>query len=236
MRPQGAGRRAALVPQKGEPGNAARRSPGSSTSATLRIGTSYDRHGERKGERGTYHWVYFDLVLRPRRELTQRKLLALALDRETCAVGSRGRHPNVWVRRVAHPSADGNALQLARQDVEHRLSRNKRGRGERDGQHVARAIVVAAGLVRALRDMDRIQTRYLGRGEVIERGVHVPAVEASDAGCLVGRRDGRLVRGGVGGVLECDALEALVVVYGAVADKLHLRYARDGFEIGEDGI
>jgi len=90
MRPQGAGRRAALVPQKGEPGNAARQSPGSSTSATLRIGTSYDRHGERKGERATYHRVYFDLVLRPRRELSQRKLLALALDRETRAVGSGG--------------------------------------------------------------------------------------------------------------------------------------------------
>ena len=77
--------------------------------------------------------------------------------------------------------------------------------------------------------MDHIQTCHLGWGELIERGVHVPAAEASDAGYLVDRRDGRLVEGGVGGVLECDALEALVVVYGAVDDELHLRNARDRF-------
>ena len=141
----------------------------------------------RKGERSAYRRVHFDLVLRPRRELTQRKLLALALDREARAVGSRGRHPDVWVRRVAYPSADGNALQLARQDVERRLSGNERGRAERDGQRVARAIVVAADLVRALRDVNRVQTRYFGWRELIERGVHVPAVKASDAGRLIGR-------------------------------------------------
>ena len=144
-------------------------------------------------------------------------------------MGSRGRHPDVWVRRVAHLSADGNALQLAWKDVERRLSGDKRGRAERDGQRVARAVIVAAGLVRALRDVDRVQSRYFRWGELIERGVHVPAVEASDAGCLIGRRDGRLVEGGVGGMLECGALDALVIVHCAIADELHLRYARDRF-------
>jgi hypothetical protein len=43
----------------------------------------------------------------------------------------------------------------------------------------------------------------------------VPAIEARDAGGLVGGRDGRLVEGGVGGMLEGCALEALVVVDGA---------------------
>jgi len=79
--------------------------------------------------------------------------------------------------------------------------------------------------------MDRIQRRHLRWGELVERGVDVPAVEAGDAGCRVGGGDDRLVEGGVGGMLERGALEALVIVDGAVADELHLRHARDGFEV-----
>ena len=59
----------------------------------------------------------------------------------------------------------------------------------------------------------------------------MPAVEAGDAGCLVGRGHDRLVEGSVRGMLEHGALEALVVVYGAIADELHLRHPRDGLEV-----
>ena len=59
----------------------------------------------------------------------------------------------------------------------------------------------------------------------------MPAVEAGDAGCLVGGGDDRLVEGGVGGMPERGALEALVVVDSAVADELHLRDARNGLEV-----
>jgi hypothetical protein len=48
------------------------------------------------------------------------------------------------VRRVAHPSEDCNALERAGQIVEHGLARDERGCAERDGQLVARAVVVAA--------------------------------------------------------------------------------------------
>jgi len=60
--------------------------------------------------------------------------------------------------------------------------------------------------------VDSVQSRRPGRVEVVERGVDVPAVEARDAGCLVGGRDGGLVEGGMGRVFERCALEALVIV------------------------
>ena len=148
-----------------------------------------------------------------------------------------GRHPHVRVGRIAHAGAHGDALQLAREDVEHGLARDKRGRAERDGQRVARAVVVAARLRRALGHAARVEGRHAGRGEVVERGVDVPAVEAGDAGCVVRGRDGGLVEGGVGGVFERGGREALVVVDGAVADELDLGDARDGLEVWvEDGL
>ena len=139
--------------------------------------------------------------------------------------------------RIAHAGAHGDALQLAREDVEHGLARDERGRAERDGERVARAVVVAARLRRALRHAARVEGRHAGRGEVVERGVDVPAVEARDAGCVLCGRDGRLVEGGVGGVFERGGREALVVVDGAVADELDLRDARDRLEVWvEDGL
>src|SRR5947208_17099658 len=62
MRPQGAGRRAALVPHKGEPGNAARRSPGSSTSTTLRIGNELRQGTARERAKGA-HTAGYTLTL-----------------------------------------------------------------------------------------------------------------------------------------------------------------------------
>ena len=139
--------------------------------------------------------------------------------------------------RIAHSRAHGDALQVAREDVEHRLARDERGRAERDGQLVACAVVVAARLLRALWHNHRVEGRHAGRGKVVERGVDVPAVEARDAGCLVRGGDGRLVEGGVGGVFERGGGEALVVVDGAVADELDLWDARDRLEVWvEDGL
>ena len=139
--------------------------------------------------------------------------------------------------RIAHPRAHRDALQFPREDVEHRLARDERGRAERDGQRVARPVVVPARLPRALRDADAVQRRHPGRGELVERGVDVPAVEARDAERGVFGGDGRLVERGVGGVLERRGLEALVVVHGAVADELHLGHARDRLEVWmEDGL
>ena len=139
--------------------------------------------------------------------------------------------------RVAHSCAHRDALQLAREYIEHRLARDERGRAERDRQLVSRAVVIAARLLRALRHTHGVQGRHPRWGEVVQRGVDVPAVEACDAGSLVRGRHGRLVEGGVGGVLERGGGEALVVVDGAVADELDLWDARDRLEVGvEDGL
>ena len=139
--------------------------------------------------------------------------------------------------RIAHSSAHGDALQLAREYIEHRLSRDERGRAERDGQRIARPVIVATRLPCALRHGDRVQGGHPGRGEVVERGVNVPAIEARDARCLIGGRDWSLVEGRVGRVLERRCLEALVIVDGAVANQLHLRHARDRLEVWmEDGL
>ena len=150
--------------------------------------------------------------------------------------GGRG-HPFVWVGGIAHPRAYGDALQVTREDIEHRLSRDERRSAERDGQHVTRSVIVATCLFRALRHLDPVQGRHFGRGEIVERRVDVPAVEARNAVCLIFGRDGGLVECGVGRVFERCALEALVVVHRSVADELYLRHARDRLEVWmEDGL
>jgi hypothetical protein len=68
------------------------------------------------------------------------------------------------VRRVAHPSADCDALERAGENVGHgRPARDERGRAERDRQLVARAIIVAACISGALRDEYRIERHHLWR-------------------------------------------------------------------------
>src|SRR5229473_5825587 len=76
-----------------------------------------------------------------------------------------------------------------------------------------------------------------GRGEIVERCVHVPATEARDACCFVSRRDGGLVEGGVGRMFERYDFKALVIEYCAVADELYLRNTRDCLEVWmQDGL
>lgn len=193
--------------------------------------TSYSNSRQRER---AHHGQHFDIIFRPRGQLVHRDLLPLALHREPRAVRTGRPHPLERMRRIAHSGAHRDAPQFAaREDLERRPARDERGRGERDGQRVARPVVVVvpARLLRALRHADRVERRRFGRGERVERGVHVPAVEARRACCLVGGGEGRLVEGGVGGVLEHCGLEALVVVHGAVADELHLGHARDGLDV-----
>ena len=142
-----------------------------------------------------------------------------------------GGHPHVRVRGIAHAGAHGDALQLAGQYVEHGLARDERGRAERDGELVAGAVVVAADLLRALRHGHRVQRRHFRRGELVQRGVDVPAVEAGRAAGLIFGRNVGLVEGMVRGMLERSGVEALVVVHGAVPDQLHLGYSGDRLEV-----
>ena len=76
--------------------------------------------------------------------------------------------------------------------------------------------------------MSRIQRRHPRRVEIVERSVHVPALKARDTRSLAGRGDDRLVEGCVGSGPERDAL---AVIDDVIADKLHLRPARDGYQV-----
>ena len=60
--------------------------------------------------------------------------------------------------------------------------------------------------------MDHVEHRHPGWRELVERGVDVPVVEAHCAGSLVSGRDGHLVEGGVGQVLESGTLQAFMIV------------------------
>jgi hypothetical protein len=85
--------------------------------------------------------------------------------------------------------------------------------------------------------MDRIQRRDFRRGELVQHCVNVPTIESRDTSRLVLRRDGGLVKGRVGGMLKRGDLEALVIVYSAVADELDLRYAQNRLEVWmQDGF
>jgi hypothetical protein len=71
-----------------------------------------------------------------------------------------------------------------------------------------------AHLQQTLQNVDHVEHRHPGWRELVEHGIDVPVVEARCAGSLIGRRDGRLVEGGVGQVLESGTLQAFMIVDG----------------------
>ena len=131
---------------------------------------------------------------------------------------SGGRHPHVRVRGMAHAGAGthDDALQLAGQYVEHGLARDEHGRAEWDGELVAAAVLVAADLLGALQHGHGVQHRHLRQGELVQRRIDVPAVEARHAAGLIFGYNTGLMEGMMGEVLERGDLEALVVVHGEV--------------------
>ena len=180
----------------------------------------------------THHREHMYFIFRPRRELVERQLLSLVLDFQARAVRRRRRHPHIGMRGVLYTRAHGHALQFARENIEHRLTRYERRRSERYSQFIMRAVVVPAHLLRAAWHTYGVQSGHFGRLEVVECGVNVPAEETRRAVVLLVRgRDGGLVEGAVRGVFESGGLESLVVVHGAVADQLDLWNARDRLEV-----
>lgn len=179
----------------------------------------------------TYHGEYLNLALFPSWELVKRKLQSFSLDPKTRRQCMCRSHPDVRVRRVADTRADRNALQLSRQEIEHGLSVHKRRRPKRYGELIARTVIITTHLRLALRDLNTIQCRNLGRREVIQCSIDVPAIEARVSSLLIFGRYARLVEGRVRRVLEHRLGETLVVVDRAVADKLDLRHTGDGLEV-----
>ena len=173
-----------------------------------------------------------DLALLPWGKLVERQLETLRLDAKPSRHRMCRGHPHIGVGCVLDAQAHRNALQLLRQDVEHSAPRHKRSGAERNRELVASAIVVPDDLGRPSRNLDAVESSDLGRVEVVESSVDVPAVEAGVALLGVLLRDDSLVEGGVRGVLELGFGEAVVVVDNTVADKLDLGDAGDSLEIG----
>ena len=123
---------------------------------------------------------------------------------------------------MAHSCLHRYALQLAQEDIEHRLARDKQGRAQRDGQRIARSVIVAVHRPRTG------SSAWAGRGRRTRR-------RCATGGSAWRRRprprDKRLLDGSVEGVLERHGRETLVVIDGAVADKLDLGDERDSLEL-----
>ena len=147
-------------------------------------------------------------------------------------VGARfgAAHPDVGVRGVLDAAGSDEFLVRGGEQVVHFVSAHE-GRGaQRDVQLVARPVVVTQCLPSAFGHRHRQQRCHLGRVEVVERRVDVPAVEVRVREVvLVG--DGVLVELLVVGVDELDVGEAFVLGHEAVADDLHFGLVRDGLEI-----
>ena len=159
------------------------------------------------------------------------ELAALGHEAEPVGARPRRRHPHVRVRRVLDARGAREGLLGRGEALVHGVAGDE-GRGaEGDDEGVAGAVVVADGLEAAGGDAHGEEGGHDGRGEAVERGVNVPAVEAR-VGEVVGGGDGGGVEGAVVGVAEGDVFQAFVGGDVAVADDLDLGLVGDGLEVG----
>ena len=123
---------------------------------------------------------------------------------------------------MAHSCLHRYALQLVQEDIEHCLAQDKQDRAQRDRQRIARAVIVAVHRPRTG------SSAWAGRARRTRR-------RCATGGSAWRRRprprDKRLLDGSVEGVLERHGRETLVVIDGAVADKLDLGDERDSLEL-----
>ena len=83
------------------------------------------------------------------------------------------------MRRVSDFASDSQALQLWRQDLEHGNAGNERSGTQGDLKFIRGAVVISDNLAFSLRHFHRIKGGDLGRREVVQGSVNVPAVETS---------------------------------------------------------
>lgn len=139
------------------------------------------------------------------------------------------------MRRVLDARGARERLLGGRQARVHGVAGDEGGGAEGDDEGVVGAVVVADGLEAAGGDADGEEGGDDGRGEAVQGGVDVPAVEAG-VGEVVGGGDGGGVEGAVVRVAEGDVGEARVGGDVAVADDLDLGLVGDGLEVRvEDG-
>ena len=170
------------------------------------------------------------------REGVERQLGIGREQAEPIGAGARLGHPDVGVGCVFDAGGEGEELVRGREEGEGRVGGGECGcakgnleRGRGGG------VLVEAGLGPARGDAHGQEGGHHGRGEVVQRCVDVPAVEARVV-TVVGVRDGGCVEGAVVRVAELDVGQAFVRGDEAVADDLNLGLVRDGLEVRvEDG-
>ena len=81
------------------------------------------------------------------------------------------------------------------------------------------------------RDLDRIKSSNLGRGEAVQSSVNVPSIEAGVTFGSVLWRNFGLVKAGVLRVLQLGFSKTFVIVNGTISDELDLRHSRDRLEV-----
>jgi hypothetical protein len=134
------------------------------------------------------------------------------------------------VRCVLDLCGASEFLVFGREDVVHGVAGNECSGAERDGELVARVIVIARDLGPSSRDL-RSKERGHDRGsEAVKRGVNVPAVETREVQIItIGDLGG--MKGAVVRMAQLNVLEPFVLRDEAVADDLDLRLVRNGLEV-----
>lgn len=135
------------------------------------------------------------------------------------------------MRRVPNLGSDRQALQFRWQDIEHGSARDESRCAQWNFEFVRCTIVISDSLVLATRYLHCVKGSDLGRREVVQGSVDVPPVEAGVTFSGILRRDLGLVETGVLGVFQLGFSETLVIVNGAVSDKLNLRNSRERLEV-----
>lgn len=135
------------------------------------------------------------------------------------------------MRRISDLAADGQALKLRWQDIEHSDSRDEGGGTQGNFELIRRAIVIPNGLMVASRYLHRVKGSDLGRRESVQSGVDMPSIQAgvTFGGVLWGNLG--LVETRVLRVFQLGFTKTFVIVNGTISDELNLRNSRDCLEV-----
>jgi hypothetical protein len=183
----------------------------------------------------TYDRESLALLLFPRWEVFNWHLKALVLDGDTRGHSMGVVDPGVQMRGVFDLHPYRQTLILGGEEFEGVVTRDESGCAESDRELITGPIIVPDDLGNPFWNGIPVERGHSRRGQFIERGVDVPAVETGVTLGLVLGRDNGLVEFFVGGVVECRVGNTDVVVDLAVADELHLRNAWDLVHLKQAG-
>lgn len=190
-----------------------------------------DLESERTGERVfPAHRQDFDLGWVDGGKLGIGELEIIGVEAQTVGEGAGVSHPDVRVRSVFDFAGADEFLVSGGEDVVHVFARHEGGGTQRHVKLVIGPVVVAYGLPPPMRYANSHQRSHSRRIQIVEGGVNMPAKESGEVDIL-GFRDGMFVELAVMGMFESDVLQAFILGKKAVADDLHLRLMRDGFQV-----